>query len=284
MAHMSRYRHLVPLIYSQLLNKDLVILAQSIGPFKRLGWLFDKVLASAKVITARDDITHEYLTRRGLRNVEKAADLGFLLEAKPVSETVQALKKSSQSKCLIGICPSALFFRKFRRGDYKSSVTAFAEMLDRVAVTRDAEYIFIPHVMTPSGKMDDDVFSQELSQQLTANSSVLAANLTPSEVKYVISKLNIVVTFRMHGAIAALDSLVPTIAISYSHKTDGLFAKLGITEWVIQNDGSMLDSLETKIGELLDSRDTVTAHLSGKIPELRKQASKNIDVLKALAA
>ena len=210
--------------------------------------------------------------------------MGFLLEPKPVTDSARFINKSDDSKCLIGICPSALFFEKFKRGNRTDSVSAFVDALDRIAARHNAEFVFIPHVMTPSKKMDDDIFSQELAGRLNSLSSVLHAELSPSEVKYLISKLHIVVTFRMHGAIAALDSLVPTLAVSYSHKTDGLFAKLGISEWVIKNDKDFLESLESKVAELLKSHSEVTTHLSKTVPELRKQAAENIDVLKALAA
>ena len=273
--------HLVPLLICKLLDKELIVLAQSIGPFKRLGKLFDLVLSHAKVVTVRDDISYEYLASRGLKNIQKTADLGFLLAAKPPTDFKENDYAAREGRRLIGICPSALFFEKFRSEDAALLTAQFCDVLDRVAEKNKVDYLLIPHVSTPSGKMDDDIFAAELEKLLATKTTVVSAALDPAETKFLISKLFAMVTFRMHGAIAALDSFVPTLAVSYSHKTDGLFEKLNISQWVVQNDSHLFEQLEQKMEALFIEHEAFRSTLLANIPNVRAQAQLNIQAIEA---
>lgn len=270
--------HLFPLVFSVLLGKKLVILAQSVGPFNYLKSLFIKVFSKAVVVTLRDQISYDYLKGLGLDNIESVSDLGFLMNSEANDYPVGGDKNEGQ--LVIGFCPSSLLLKKFSGQLQGDSVEQMCARLKEFSETFDCVFELIPHVMTPSGKLDDDVLCADMASLIGANCRVLPADFSPAEIKYAVSQMDALVSFRMHGAIAGLDSDIPTIAVSYSHKTIGLFEKLGLQEWVVSNDLNMLDELFTKLPLLLDRRATISAQLESVLPDIRKSAYRNIEILK----
>lgn len=274
--------HLFPLIYSYLLGKNYILLAQSIGPFRKLEGIYKWVLSKASVITARDKITFDYLKSLNLSNVVLTADLGFLMRAVECKLELVDLQQFNKNIKTVGICPSTLFFQKFSKLDYKTSVEKFCKALDRVAYKNNLVYVFLPHVSTPNQKKDDADLSKELSAKLKSDSIVVDSELTPQCIKYIASSLDALASFRMHCAIAALDSFVPTLIFSYSHKSNGLFSRLGLDEWVINNDDELFESLEVKLNRLLLNAGEVKNQMSISIPEIRNEARKNFEILEKI--
>lgn len=271
--------HAIPLIYCVLLEKKFLILAQSIGPFKLLKFLYIKLLSKAEIITARDSVTFNYLEKLKLTNIVKTADLGFLVDAKKTALDDCHVLNTHNKRVVIGICPSALFFEKFSKKYKNCNLIKFCLMLDKLAKENNLSYLIVPHVMTPSGRMDDKVFSMQLVRQLNSECQIINEDLDSAQIKYIFSKLKGVISFRMHGAIAALDSLIPTIAIAYSHKTIGLYESLGISEWVINNDNNMVNNLEKAMNKLLENPLEFKSQLNNSVPVMRQQAKMNIDIL-----
>ena len=274
--------HLMPLIYCILLKKKFLILAQSIGPFKKIGYIFDKVLSKATNISTRDEITFKYLSKRGLSNLVDAADLGFLLPSKEYNSGDLNEFMLRQKKIIIGICPSALFFKKFAKSIPEINIKNFCLMLDEIANENNAAFVFLPHVMTPNGKLDDSMFSDQLMKNINAECMVVDSDLSPAEIKSVIATFDCMVSFRMHGSIAALDSFVPTITISYSHKTRGLYEKMGLIEWVVECDSDMNFNLGVKMTELIKKSSEISDYLESVIPAIREQSEINIELIKSM--
>ena len=57
--------------------------------------------------------------------------------------------------------------------------------------------------------------------------------MTATEVKWVISNCDHFCGTRMHACIAAISQGIPTSAIAYSGKTEGVFASVGCESYVI---------------------------------------------------
>ncbi len=273
--------HLVPLIYCVLLNKPFIVLAQSIGPFKQLALMFKYVLNKANVVSTRDDVTFNYLNKYKFQNLKNVADLGFLLKSKKTNiDYLQNLTTNTENK-IIGICPSALFFNKFKKSNI--DLDMFCRMLDELAEENNLAYVLIPHVSTPTGKLDDCKFSKLIDEKLNAQSIVIDSSLSPASMKYLISHLYALASFRMHGAIAGIDSYIPTLLVSYSHKADGLFAKIGMLEYIVHNDKKFIVSFKSRLKQLIINAPDICAHLKRKLPSVRKQAAINKDIILSMS-
>lgn len=269
--------HAIPLFYARMLSRKYMVIAQSVGPFRWTRKLYLWLLRGAKAITVRDPISRRYLEQLQLANVQETGDLGFLL--RPAASTQNVVQETSQIR--IGIAPSGLLMQKFSssQNGAKSSIDAMAEVFNRLATQFEVHYVLIPHVQSPRGQIDDAAVCQQLAQLLDAPVTQVAPDLTPAEVKTQVGGLDLLIAYRMHAALAGLDSGIPTIAISYSHKTDGLYERLGLSHWVVQNNENLLSSLEHKVCELIDSRQEVVAHLQRVLPGVRDDAKKNLDLV-----
>jgi colanic acid/amylovoran biosynthesis protein len=268
--------HAIPLLLAVIYRKPLYIIGQSIGPFHKLKRLYRFVLKRAVVITARDSITQQYLTEMGLKNHLLSADLAFLAPPVKVSRMPDYLTNPDQK--VIALCPSSLLLKKFSNVGY-----SFYKNLTNALVAWSREnackLVLISHVENSKPKFSDSELCRRIVQDLDLKLDIIGEDLGPMEIKWAISKLNALISFRMHPCIAAMDCQVPVIGIGYSHKTTGVFELMGLGEWV-------LDSRELEIKQVLDELDRLLAHeqeirerLKTKVPSLRQSAQKNIDVI-----
>ena len=271
--------HLIPLIYCVLLDKPFVVLAQSIGPFKRLKYLFKYILQRAFVISTRDQISFDYLKNEGVGNLRNVADLGFLLRNEKTNLDFLTELTSDGKNIVVGICPSALFFEKFKRSNPNINIDTFCSMLDDIARKNNFVYLIIPHVLTPSKKMDDEIFSKVMQEKLNTKSEIVDPRLKPACTKYIASKISVLASFRMHGAIAGIDNNIPTMLVSYSHKAEGLFEKIGMTKYVIKNDDDLIDRFRLCLESLVSEAPILSQHLEKVVPKLRRQAEINKDII-----
>jgi colanic acid/amylovoran biosynthesis protein len=271
--------HAIPLCFARLLKRKYMVIAQSIGPFRLTRPIYRWLLQGSSVVTARDPISHRnLLSEMQLNNLQETSDLGFLLRP---SESPYASPLSDSSQFQIGIAPSGLLMQKFGtgRGAAQQSLAAMADMLNRLAERFNARLVLIPHVQSPRGAIDDVQVCNELRQFLDGPVEQLDSDLTPAEVKSQVGHLDMLIAYRMHAALAGLDSAVPTIGISYSHKTDGLFERLGLENWVVKNDESLIASLEKKVADLFEQRDKVRSRLQRILPEIRDDAKSNLELV-----
>ena len=86
----------------------------------------------------------------------------------------------------------------------------------------------------------------------------------------------------MHANIAALSSGVPTVAISYSHKTQGIMDLLQQRERVVSIGTMTREQCETQLLSAWQSRDDIRRSLDARMPEVARLARENIDLLRSL--
>ncbi len=266
--------HAFPLIFSRLLHRPYAIIGQSVGPFHWLLSVYRSLLKSASIVTVREGLSRDYLKSIGVTETMETADLGFLLSPS------LAVTSADPNIPVLGIAPSGLLFSKFSAAiDSRDPLVDLCDIINRFAIQNQWHVLLVPHVLSPSGSRDDNAACQIMKSLITVPCTVLDSGLSPAETKSAIASTDILIAFRMHAAIAGLDTEVPTLGISYSHKTQGLFQKLGMLDWVIDNDAAMFENIEKKLDSLKDRRAEVQAHLSAVLPVLRASAEENIELI-----
>lgn len=264
--------HSFPLLTSILTKKDFVVVGQSIGKFVLLKSYYKWILSKAIFITARDPITYDYLRGLGLSNVHETSDLGFLLQKESYPF------KKDDGKKYIGVVPSALIANKFAKDG--QSINRLIDILNEASMHHSVKYVLIPHVNSPKAKYSDESVCAQIAQGLTTESMILDSDLSPGKVKYVISLMDGMLSYRMHAAIAALDSEVPCLVVSYSHKTVGLYQKFGISDWLV---GLNCDSsLAEKMGLLLSGGYKYPESFCEKLKRERELSMENFTLLEKL--
>jgi colanic acid/amylovoran biosynthesis protein len=285
------YSHYLPILTGMALGKPVAICAQSIGPFKWTRALSRRILNKVQLVTARDPITYDYLQSIGVDNPELrlTADMAFLLE--PASNArVDAILRDEgvelTTRATIGVSLSGLIKSKFERYNPAARsapfVRFFARLLDTVATTLDCNILFVSHVTGPAASKDDRIISKEVQAAMLQPAHVLSGDYQPQELKGIIARTQLFFGARMHANIAALSSAVPTVAISYSHKTQGIMGLMQQDERVVRIGDLTADQCLQKLRETWQSRQQVAEALRARLPDVQRLSERNVEMLLAL--
>jgi len=106
------------------------------------------------------------------------------------------------------------------------------------------------------------------------------------EVKGVIGLCDMVVSCRMHAAIAATSSTVPTVALSFGHKFHSVLGKmLGQDRCIVKTDADyskVLADLEQTIAYTWNNRLIIKMELNQKCVTVKEQTLLSFDEIKEL--
>lgn len=230
--------HFGPLLTAHLLGVPYFVCAQSIGPFSRLRRVAKYLLNRAVLITTREPITTDWLNGLGVEVVQ-CSDLAFLL-------TTTAPRPSSKHST-IGVNLSSLYAEHYRSLTQKSIIDELAVALNSLGLP----VLLVPHVTGPRASQDDRVILRSLQEKLTCPSQLIDTDLDPNETKSHISTTAIFIGARFHSCIAALSSHVPTVALSYSHKSIGIMSSLGLQDYVLDHKDACAQTIERLVSDIL---------------------------------
>jgi len=241
----------LPALIALWLGKPLVLLPQTIGPFKsscarRVASL---LLSGAKRIYVRD---HESVAvidglmagRRLNARPEFCPDVAFKLDAiLPEKPDIQPPLPAGKPEPLIGLNISALLYiggysedNMFGlRFDYKQFI---GNLVARLLKQTDARVLLVPHHYGPAGIKHSDLTSSRdflttLASEQQSRVHLVAAEYGPRELKGIIGQCDFFIGSRMHACIAAASQGVPTVALAYSRKFVGVFDSIGAGHMVL---------------------------------------------------
>lgn len=199
-------------------------------------------------IFVRESLTASALRQRGINQITQLPDPAFLLPAE------QAELPEGFYGRVAAINLSPLMLR--RAGQLLDDFTTAARFLLQKADT----LLFLPHVIMPTD--DDrealDALASRLTQAEQARICRVPKTLNAAQLKYVISRCEVLVCCRTHASIAGYSIGVPTLVVGYSIKSQGIGRDLGMESWVLPMEQS---------GEL----PTLTAALWEKRTDIREK-------------
>ncbi len=274
----------LPQLLALALGRPLVLLPQTIGPFRSRAakFLARFIMTRARIIWSRDAeglAVAEELTD-GRANVRFSHDMAFALQPEVPPGGVPAwLGQRDGSRPLVGINVSGLLFR----GGYDGG-NGFGLACDYVRVLREfvawlveeqnAEVMLVSHV---NGAGESDAAAcLELRRQLppavAARVQVADPAFNHRQVKHVIGQCDFFVGARMHACIAALSQGVPAAGMAYSRKFVGVFESVGAASLVVDlrklDDRAAQDDLRAAFM----ARERLAADLREKAKEARQSA------------
>ncbi len=189
--------------------------------------------------------------------------------------------------------PIAMRGRYGFKADYREVVLGF---LRRLLLETDVNVLLISHVLTPRGHYESDPAASEAviaalrddsdSRVRAAAAERLAAVPPlydhPSEAKWLIARCDWFCGTRMHACIAGLSTGVPTAALAYSLKTQGVFETCGVGHGVV--DPRVLDT-PTAVEALWaawSARVATAATLRGQLGAVRARTAAPFHDLKEM--
>lgn len=232
------------------LKMPLIFLPQTLGPFKSSKELVRgiNILKHAQYVYLRDEKFVEVLKENGI-NYYLAKDLSFYMRPEPIDINIP-LKS-------IGLNVSGLCYNN-NYGPLAGRFSNYAELIDKI-ISRFQElgcHVFlIPHSFNykcPENNNDDLQASKDVYSKLDSKTNVTLINgdLTPPQLKYIISKMSFFIGTRMHSNFAAIFTNTPLYGLSYSYKFEGAFKSNNIP---LTNLSNVLDLQESEIKKTVDS-------------------------------
>lgn len=277
-----------------ILKKPTIICGHSIGPFKSwIGRAIARfVLNRVSLITLREETSKAHLRRIGVKNpnVFETADLAFLME--PVSSTrakdILLKEKIYVRKPVVGISASRLISTylplKSRREAYVRYVKFMAKITDYLIDNLHATVIFVPHVVGPGRKYDDRVISKDIFELVLNKKDVnlILGDHTAQQLRGIIGLCDLFIGARMHAVISAISMHVPSLALSYLHKTEGILKMVDQEKWICQVQELDYQDAVTKIEALWASRNQTRKDLESKMKAIHEKALLNAKLIKSL--
>ncbi len=283
--------HFLPVLLANAMGRRVFLCAQSIGPFHYTESLAKYILNHAGAVTVRDQVTMDYLESIGVapRRLGLTGDMAFIMEPldsdRGRSRIVDVLDQSRNGPVL-GVSLSSLIEKHFKRRCPVAHQVEFwrliAQALDRWISKYQGRVIFFAHVTGPGTDRDDREACRKVAKLMESPSGLIEEDLTPGQIKGTIRHCDLIFGARMHANIAALSSFVPTVAISYSHKTPGIMTQLECGEHVMHIEAMSPSLIDASLSRLVKERESVRAKLHQHIPEIQQGSRRNLERVEAL--
>ncbi len=249
-----------------------------IGPVSRLGdvALVRRVLNTCvDAITLREDASLAELRRFGVDRPETvlAADPVLSLQPAPQGETdaLMARLGLDPAGAYLGVC-----LRTWKGFEDKAPVIA-----DAVRYARD-KYGLTPVFLSVNHITDGDAADLVCARLDGPAPCVLRQPLSSELMLGLTSRMQAVISMRLHGLIFAAGQGVPLVGITYDPKVSGFLSYMGqelYQDLDLLTCGSLRAMLDQALA-LRDSRDTLHA----AVERLRRLEQNNSDVLRRLLA
>lgn len=279
-------------------NRPLILAPQTIGPFKsrRSRAIAQKLLRAAAMVWTRDQKSYTVLREllgddfdmdRHRCGVDLAFGLGSYVPTHPLPDPVEQWLSSERTNPLVGFNISGLIAnnpeqsrRRFGLlADYRESVV---RLLRRILKQTDSNILLVPHVSTRPNHFEHDAdacesVAEELRQIDRNRVAVLPDGCDVFETKWIIARTDWFCGTRMHAAIAALTSGVPTAAIAYTRKTFGVFDTCQQGDHVADPRHLTTDDVVDHLWRCYVQREKTEADLQRALPTVHWQVESQMD-------
>lgn len=293
---------------AQLLGKKTVMLAGSPGPFneeKNLEFA-KEVFENFDLVTNRESISIDLLQEYGF-NTSKTTSLAcpaFLFEPLPEQEgklIAQEVGIYPKAKPTVGfiLCGWNFLegpFDKWPRNNEDYNI--FAEAVEHLTETLGTKVFIMSHsngFPIPPARFElihgrDYNVSKQLEQVLETRGiskdfEMIERVNDTWETKAIIKNFDLLVSGRIHGAVAGLSQLVPTVIIDYghppkAHKLKGFAIEAGAEDFIA--DPVLKNNIIDKIDVAWKNLDAYKDKLAKQIPIAQEKARRNFELLKTL--
>ena len=221
----------------------------------------------------RDPLSAERATADGLRNVVGVADTVFSLTTTDRSAVEEYLADVPADRRVVLVNASALVGR---------SVDQTAEYAAVVRHLRDSgfEVVLVPHVSRPGA--DDLTACRHVLEALGPGVVTFVDRvLTPSQIKGLCARSDLVITGRMHLAVMALSAGVPAITMATQGKVEGLMEIFGVRDFCVTPRAGMADQVIELACRATADDGVVVGLVRSGLPVARELSARNFAGLEA---
>ena len=232
-------------------------------------------------VFARESITEKYLSEILDDNKHvQIPDMAFMLESsRKKFSFVDDLRLKSDE--LFGITVRNWKFpdldnKQMAMENYINSVKDF---MVKEFEKRKCTFVFIPQVTVSTG--DDTIIAEKIKDRLPKKYKkqfiIRRDDWSPSEIKSLIANMDYFVGTRMHSNIFATSMAVPTTAIAYEKKTNGIMETVGLQNYVVEINDITAEDLYNKVEDMIVNKKKIKKQLSCSIKDIRKEILEKIE-------
>lgn len=290
------------MLMARALGKPVIHFASSPGPFTRSiwhRWLGPRVLNRITLVTNREPISTELLIKLGVKpdQIVDTACPSFLYASQPRINPREMLASEGldPSKPIIGVIlcgwnmPKPPYTKAPRDPE---ELLAFLPMLNRLLAETDAQLLLMSHSHR-TGKEghlepgpDFTIMSQFYAalkpEQYPSRLFLLKGLYDATDMRGVLSQLDLLVSGRLHGAVSGMTNCVPTVIVDYghepkAHKLRGLAQLMEISDYLV--DPALPELMSEVVAGAWRNRATLRTHLQKRLPEVQALARKNFTLL-----
>lgn len=278
----------LPQILIILSGKKLILLPQTLGPFKRksVRYWASYILRKSHLVFSRDN--------RGIPEMKKMLgskfdenkfkfcyDVGFVLDpiASKENNSDSNIGKNKASALLVGLNVSGLLYMGGYTRDNMFGLKVdyhdlIEKILDLLINKYQASVVLIPHVFGIENKESDakaclKVFDQ-YKDQYEGKIDVVRESYNQNEIKHIIGLCDFFIGSRMHACIAAISQCIPAVSIAYSKKFFGVMETIGVEDLVADPRELEINEIMTIIENSLSNQDMHRQKLEKDMPEVKK--------------
>jgi len=234
--------------------------------------LIEKDLKRYTLIMPRESLTYDNLIDAGMEKSKlvPCVDPAFALSTQMI-ELDDAFFKNG----VVGINLSPLVISECP--DPNLVMANYERMIDEIIQNTDYNICFIPHVYEADTQSQDLIPLNELEKKYKKTGRTLLINRDYNcrELKYIISRCDVMVCARTHASIAAYSSLVPTLVVGYSVKSLGIAKDLfGQFEGYVLPTQTLAtkDDLLKAFSGIDRNKKTIRQHLTDIMPAYTQKA------------
>lgn len=238
-------------------------------------------------VNIRDQISLDRFKQATGIPASLCADSAFLMHPaiKPEPEAeawIKAMRETGRSPVGVNLNAHALLPALSKLG-MDALIAHLAQQLRLAGETNKLAFMLIPHDLKPQS--GDMVMLQALEKQLRHNAFPHVRYTLinrPNTIKRVAGLLDLVITGRMHLAIASLGSGTPTLSITYQDKFEGLYQHFGLsTEHTITPMQCLSDELSIRIGRTHAQRHDLQKRICASLPQVMTLATRNLVIARS---
>ena len=294
---------------AQLLGKPTAMIAGSPGPFNR-----DSILPFARLVfenfslvTHREPLSEVILKQYGFVNntTKNLACPAFLFEPSPKDEVYatvcgEGIARSTTKTIGFILCGWNLLKGPFSRTDWQEhEFDGYVTLIEHLIHKYDVNVCLMSHANGFEVPLRDKVqlihgrdyplaeHIYNLLQQTDVASKIylMKGIYSPAMTKGIIGLFDMLISGRVHAAVAGLSQNIPTMIIDYghepkAHKLRGFACVAGMTEYVV--DPHSIDEMIATADKCWNNRESIQEFLKRKNLEIHALAKQNFDLLRIL--
>lgn len=276
----------------------VIKISQSLGPYenKQVRKAALKYFPKINYIIARGDESYECTKKlipnhSGLYNLP---DLAFNLPVAQEEKRIEILEDAGAAECINNpyfvAAPSFEVDRRMGSEVYRSLFAAVVRAAHKILP--DMPIVMLAHTRALSAAVgvdsgnDDMTVCRAVADMLSKEGisvHLIEKKYYSKELKAVISGARFAIGSRYHFLMAAMSTATPSLAMGWGHKYKEMFHELDFDEFAFEYHDFKADILCKRVGDLAMNYEKYSERISGRLPDVKARAAKQIELALELA-